>query len=79
MIGHSCTQSERDLLALPVRMGGLGITYPSQTAASEYAVKITAPLVEQIVSQEHEPPDDAAIRALQQNALKRRMKDCVES
>jgi len=24
MIGHSCTQSEQDLLALPVRMGGLG-------------------------------------------------------
>ena len=72
MIGHSCTQSERHLLALLVQMGGLGFTNPRQTAASEYAasVKITAPLVQQIVSQAHEPSDDDAIRALQQNALK---------
>ena len=45
---HRVSETERDLLALPVRMGGLGLTNPSQTAASEYAasVKITAPLVE---------------------------------
>jgi len=53
-------------------MGGLRLTNPSQTVASEYAesVKITAPLVEQIVSQAHEPPDADAIRTLQQSALK---------
>jgi len=53
-------------------MEGLGLTNPTQTAASEYAasVKITAPLVEQTVSQVHEPPDDDAIRTIQQSALK---------
>ena len=33
---------------------------------------ITAPLAQQIVSQAHEPPDDAAIRTLQQNTRKER-------
>ena len=71
---HECTQTERDLLALPVRMGGLEFTNPIQAAASEYATStmITAPLAQQIVSQAHEPPDDAAIRTLQQNARKER-------
>ena len=37
-----------DLLALPVRMGGLGITNPCHSAASEYeaSTAITEPLVE---------------------------------
>ena len=55
-------------------MGGLGFTNPIQAAASEYATStmITAPLAQQIVSQAHEPPDDAAIRTLQQNVRKER-------
>jgi len=32
--GDYCTQGERELLALPVRMGGMGLTNPSQEAAS---------------------------------------------
>jgi len=69
---HNCTQAERDILALPVRMGGLGFTNPSQVAASEYttSIKTTAPLAEQIISQTHKPPDDATIRTLQQSARK---------
>ena len=49
-------------------MGGLRITNPCQTAASEYeaSTSITEPLVEQIVAQTHEPPDDHTIRTLQQ-------------
>ena len=66
--GHTCTPAERDLLALPVRMGGLGITNPFHTAASEYeaSTAITEPLVEEIVAQTHELPDDHTIRTLQQ-------------
>ena len=73
--GHTCTPAERDLLALPVRMGGLGITNPCHFAASEYeaSTAITEPLVEQIVAQTHELPDDHAIRTLQQ--CNRRDKD----
>ena len=56
-------------------MGGLGITNPCQTAASEYeaSTSITEPLVEQIVAQTHELPDDHIIRTLQQR--NRRDKD----
>ena len=50
--GHHCTQAERELLALPVRMGGMGLTNPSQVAASEYmaSVNIFGPLAQQIKS-----------------------------
>ena len=69
------TPAERDLLALPVRMGGLGITNPCHIAGSEYeaSIAITGPPVEQIVAQTHELPDDHAIRTLQQ--CNRRDKD----
>ena len=64
----------REILALPVRKGGLGVTNPCQEAAVEYAAstKITALLVEQIQSQSHELPDDFRIQPLKQIARKER-------
>ena len=63
------------MLALPGRIGGLGVTKPCHTAASKYeaSTAITEPLVEQIVAQTHELPDDYEIRTLQQ--CNRRGKD----
>ena len=63
--GHYCTQGERDLLALPVRMGGMGLRNPSQEAASEYVASgnISGPLSQQIKSQVQEPPDETEIHA----------------
>ena len=45
-----CSQQERDLLALPIRFGGLGLTNPVSQAAVSYdeSVKLTAPLVQAI-------------------------------
>ena len=65
--GHYCKQDERELLALPVRMGGMGLTNPSQEAASEYvaSANISGPLAQQIKSQVHEPPDENEIHAVQ--------------
>ena len=56
-------------------MGVLAITNPYHTAASEYyaSTSITEPLVEQIVAQTHELPDDYTITTLQQH--NRRDKD----
>ena len=53
-----------------VRLGGLGIINPSQDAGLQYqaSMKTTAPLVENIVSQVHETPDDTVVSALQQSA-----------
>ena len=47
------SDTERALLALPVRLGGLGIVNPTTTPASLYmaSISITAPLTEQILQQ----------------------------
>ena len=72
---HVTTQEERDLLELPVRLGGLGLVNPTRTALQEYdaSVKITGPLVRQITKQAHEPLDETEIKTLQASA--RREKD----
>ena len=50
--GHNCTQGERELLALPVRMEGMGLINTSQTAALECAASanISGLLAQQIKS-----------------------------
>ena len=72
MVDHKCTQIERDIPSLPVRLGGLGFTNPTQSANSEFqaSVNVTAPLAERIISQLHEPPDEAKVTLLQQKANK---------
>ena len=44
--GHSCCSSERELLSLPCRLGGLGIVNPTIIADSQFgaSIKITNPL-----------------------------------
>ncbi len=44
----------REVLSLPVRLGGLGISIPSESASSEFSTseKVTAPLVTLITDQE---------------------------
>ena len=76
--GHTCTLEERDLLALPVRMGGLGLINHSQVATFEYeaSVKVTKPLIQQIVSQYQTLPDLAETRTLQHSARKEK-DDCL--
>ena len=65
---HNCTQAELELLPLPVRMGGMGLTNPSQVAALEYvaSTNIFGPLAVQKKSQLHELPDENEICAVQQ-------------
>ena len=48
-----CNPLDRSILALPVRLGSLGLGNPSLEAGREYAssVKVTKPLVKQIESQ----------------------------
>ena len=72
---HVTTQEEWNLLELPICLDGLGLVNPARTASQEYeaSVKITGPLVWQIVKQAHEPPDETEIKTLQASA--RREKD----
>ena len=66
---RKCNQLDRNTLALPVRMGGLGLGNPSLEARREYAssVKVAKPLVEQIVSQSHQLPEDSLTKLAQQS------------
>ena len=63
-----CTRLDRDILALPVRLGGLGMTNLCLDANLEQSssVKVTIPLVQQIVAQSHQMPDDSLVKPLQQ-------------
>ena len=72
MLDHKCTELERGILSLPVRLGGLGFTNPTQSANAEFqaSVNVTAPLAERIMSQLHELPDEAEITQIQQKAKK---------
>jgi len=67
MVDHKCTQLEQDILSLPVRLGGLEFTNAEFHWAS---VNVTAPLAERIISQLHDPPDQAEVTLLQQKAKK---------
>ena len=48
----ACSPEERELLSLPVRLGGLGINDPTMSAHTEFATstQISAPLVALIVA-----------------------------
>ena len=75
---HTISKVERDLLGLPVRMGGLGFTDPVVTSSSEYeaSIKVTNPLVRRIVEQERQPPDASEIQTLQLSTRKQK-DDCL--
>ena len=77
---HSCSPTERELLALPARMGGLGLTNPSASARAEYltSVKVSAPLVSKIIAQSHGTPDDADVRGLKYSVRREKDDDIKE-
>ena len=67
---HQVAETERDLLALPVRMGGLGLVNPVNQSRQEYeaSIKATGPLVKQITKQAAEAPNDGDVTGAQQCA-----------
>ena len=73
---HRSSQLHRDILALPVRLGGLGMTNPCLEANFEQSssVKVTTPLVQEIVAQSHQMPDDSLVKPLQQAVRSERAK-----
>ena len=77
---RQCGQLDGDILVLPVCLGGLGLANPSSDANLEYtsSVKVTAPFVEQIMSQVHQLPDDSVIRSAQQEMRAERAKNLEE-
>ena len=66
LIGCNCSEADGDLVALPVRMGGLGLTNPSVIADAEYSasIRVSAPLVGKIEAQCHKTPEEAEVQRL---------------
>ena len=60
-----CSREERDLLALPVRLGGLGLINPASNSpfAFQASVKLTAPLKATIAKQELEYEIDYTVQS----------------
>ena len=67
MTGHTYTPAEHKLLALPLRLWGLGLANPCRNATKEYeaSIRVAGPLVKQIEAEADELPDDDEIRVLQ--------------
>ena len=75
LIGRNCSEAERDLVALPVRMGGLWLINLSDSADAEYSasIRVSAPLVRKIEAQSHETPEQAEVQRLVYTTRKKRM------
>ena len=70
---NAFNDDKRDLLALPVRLGGLGITNPVKQTVHQYAtsLKITAPLAALIVQQSTTCPQDVRITVQRKGGSKK--------
>ena len=76
---HAITEAERELLALPVHVGGLGLIDQARASLKEYeaSVRVTGPLVRRIVEQVHQTPDASEIRTLEISARKEK-DECMD-
>ena len=74
---RKCNQLDRNILALPVRLGGLDLGNPSLEERREYAssLKVTNPLVEQTASKSHRLPEDSLTKLEQQKVRSERLKE----
>ena len=74
---RKCNQLDRNILELSVCSGGLGLGNPSLEARREYAssVKVTKPLVEHIVSQSDQLPEDSLTKLAKQEVRSERLKE----
>ena len=66
IVGRPVNDTERDILALPYRYGGLGIQNPTQTASTEYSISrdVTSQLTNLILNQ------DSDVKKIDKSVLK---------
>ena len=66
LIERNCSEAERDLVVLPLRMGDLGLINPSDNADAEYSasIRVSAPLESKIEAQSHETLEEAEVQRL---------------
>jgi hypothetical protein len=80
----SITDDERKLLALPCRLGGMGLINPTEIAEEQYqsSCDITTPLVSLILEMKHEIPEDLGTEMKQSKGRlrgkkRRHQEECV--
>ena len=61
---NNCSEAVRDLVALLVRVGGLGLIHPSDSADAEYSESIRVSDPRKIEAQSHETPEEAEVQRL---------------
>ena len=73
---HRSSRLDKDLPVLPVPLGELGMANPCLEANFEQSssVKVTTPLVRQIVAGSHQIPNDSFVKLLQQTVKSERAK-----
>ena len=71
LFGCNISPNEREILAMPIKDGGLGIRVPSENADNAYQAsrKITTPLVNQIINQSQVLPNADDVRSSKKEAL----------
>ena len=71
LFGNNISPEKRELLSLPIRSGGLGISNLSEKAAMEYEASkaITAPLASIIVMQYNNMPSDNEVKTLKNKMM----------
>ena len=78
LLEHQVTKTECDFLALPVRMGGLGLVNPVNQSRQEYeaSIKATGPLVKRIaMKQAVEPPKDEDVARAKRKLIVRVLRE----
>ena len=75
--GHFCSDEERDLLALPVKLGGFGIENVCHRVSHEFesSLKVTKPLVSDIEAQNVASNTDQELEKRLRNEIRNSRKD----
>ena len=71
LFGSEISDGEREIISIPIREGGMGIKIHSENSDIAYnaSSKITKPLVNQILAQSRELPDEEAVKTAKSKTI----------
>jgi len=82
LVGREVNDAERQILALPLRHGGLGLTDPRETAKTEYehstqiTNKLTAKIYTQKLGLDYNPSDQQFTRHMKNRIRQEKNEKC---
>ena len=71
LFGSQISDGERELISIPIREGGMGlkVLHENSDAAYEASVKITKPLVNKIIAQSQDLPDEEKVKTAKSKTI----------